>query len=60
MCHRFGYQPVVFCFAVMTAKDAVGTVAEMLHQSMEGAGTNDDSLTRIILAHSEMNIPFQT
>ncbi len=30
------------------------TVAEMLYRSMKGAGTNDDSLIRIILAHSEV------
>ncbi|KAM3176046.1 hypothetical protein ACTXT7_007276 [Hymenolepis weldensis] len=43
-------------FTLMTAKDAVGTVAETLHQSMEGAGTIDDSLTYIILAYSEDNL----
>uniref|UniRef100_A0A0R3WA18 Annexin n=1 Tax=Taenia asiatica TaxID=60517 RepID=A0A0R3WA18_TAEAS len=38
---------------VLMSKDPIGTVAEMLYRSMKGAGTNDDSLIRIILAYSE-------
>ncbi|KAM7536181.1 hypothetical protein Aperf_G00000095710 [Anoplocephala perfoliata] len=38
---------------VLTSKDPVGIVADMLYRSMKGAGTNDDSLIRIVLAHSE-------
>ncbi|CDI98572.1 annexin [Echinococcus multilocularis] len=41
------------CRIVLASKDLTGTVAEMLYRSMKGAGTNDDSLIRIILAHSE-------
>lgn len=39
---------------VLMSKDPIGAVAEMLYRSMKGAGTNDDSLIRILLAHSEV------
>ncbi len=39
---------------VISAKSLPGTVGEMLYRSMKGMGTNDDSLIRIILAHSEV------
>lgn len=41
---------------VLAAKDRIGTIAEMLYQSMKGMGTNDDSLIRIVLAHSECDL----
>ncbi|KAL5960689.1 Annexin A13 [Taenia solium] len=41
---------------VLMSKDPIGTVADMLYRSMKGAGTKDDSLIRIILAHSEDNL----
>uniref|UniRef100_A0A0R3X1P8 Annexin n=1 Tax=Hydatigena taeniaeformis TaxID=6205 RepID=A0A0R3X1P8_HYDTA len=38
---------------VMMSKDPYNTFADMLYNAMAGAGTNDDSLIRILLAHSE-------
>lgn len=39
---------------MQTATDVNDTIVEMLYKSMKGAGTNDDSLIRLIMAHSEV------
>jgi len=41
---------------IKTAKSRKRTIAEMLYDSMAGAGTRDDRLVRIIIAHSETNL----
>ncbi|KAL5108820.1 Annexin A7 [Taenia crassiceps] len=41
---------------MQAATNVNDTIIEMLYKSMKGAGTNDDSLIRLILAHSEDNL----
>ncbi|VDN14627.1 unnamed protein product [Dibothriocephalus latus] len=41
---------------VRTALDKYKTYAEILYRSMKGLGTHDDSLIRLIMAHSEVDL----
>ncbi|KAM3176047.1 hypothetical protein ACTXT7_007277 [Hymenolepis weldensis] len=41
---------------MQTAANRDETIAEMFYNSMKGIGTNDDSLIRLLLAHSETDL----
>ena len=53
---RYAYICVVMLFAaVMCVRNRPDYFAERLYRSMKGAGTDDETLVRVIVSRSEVN-----
>ncbi len=60
LCHVAPFKPAtlvfIFLLSVKTAFHRDECLADLLRDSMKGAGTNDDALIRLVLAFSEVGL----
>lgn len=58
MMFRYINMTVIIFLTVMTIQNSGDYFADKLYKSMKGLGTDDDTLIRIIVSRSEVNLTY--